>query len=216
MNEVGTIDNPRLENQLTELTSLVRQLAIGQYQPITVVKAYGICTSVEHATDMYCILQEIEPDHLESVGSIGGYQYRKQLYANRPFEGQQFGRPPYRSSPNQGSYAAQGFSSNRSMPQSQGAIVPTTTAVENATTSNLQFQQNMSATVQDLKTQVGQLAASVSQLESVGSKNLPSQTIPNPRRNASVKLRSTSTESKLDADSQAPQQARPVPVPFPG
>ncbi|RDY03016.1 hypothetical protein CR513_13451, partial [Mucuna pruriens] len=96
--------------------------------------------------------------------------------------------------------------------------------------SNLQFQQNMSAIVQDLKTQVGQLANSVSQLQSAGSGNLPSQPIPNPRGNASVvslrsgkelqaaplqKPRSASTESKLDADSQPPQQASPIPVPFP-
>ncbi|RDX74559.1 hypothetical protein CR513_45682, partial [Mucuna pruriens] len=118
---VGTIGNPRLENQLTELTSLVRQLAIGQYQSITIVKACGICTSVEHPANMCPTLQETEMDHPESVGSIGGYQYGKQPYANWPFEGQQFGRPPYWLSPNQGLYAAQGFSSNQSMPQSQGS-----------------------------------------------------------------------------------------------
>ncbi|RDY12515.1 hypothetical protein CR513_02670, partial [Mucuna pruriens] len=73
VNEVGTIDNSRLENQLTELTSLVRQLAIGQHQPFTVVNACGICTSVEHPIDMCPKLQETEPDHPESVGSIGGY-----------------------------------------------------------------------------------------------------------------------------------------------
>ncbi|RDY01864.1 hypothetical protein CR513_14755, partial [Mucuna pruriens] len=39
VNEIDMIDNPRLKNQLTELTSLVRQLAIGQHQPIAVVKA---------------------------------------------------------------------------------------------------------------------------------------------------------------------------------
>ncbi|RDX82348.1 hypothetical protein CR513_36883, partial [Mucuna pruriens] len=42
VNEFGMIDNPRLENQLIELTSLVRQLAIGQHQPIAAVKACGI------------------------------------------------------------------------------------------------------------------------------------------------------------------------------
>ncbi|RDX84431.1 hypothetical protein CR513_34506, partial [Mucuna pruriens] len=120
VNEVNTIDNLGLENQLTKLTSLVRQLAIDQHQPIAVVKACGICTSVEHPTDMCPTLQETEPDHPESVGSIEGYQYRKQLYGNRLFEGQQFGRPPYRTNPNQGSYTAQGFSSNWSIPQSQG------------------------------------------------------------------------------------------------
>ncbi|RDY11559.1 hypothetical protein CR513_03750, partial [Mucuna pruriens] len=64
------MDNLRLENQLTELTSLVRQLAIGQHQPIAAVKACGICTSVEHPTDMCPTLQETEPDHPESVGAI--------------------------------------------------------------------------------------------------------------------------------------------------
>ncbi|RDX82308.1 hypothetical protein CR513_36915, partial [Mucuna pruriens] len=45
----------------------------------------------------------------------------------------------------------------------------------------MQFQQNMITTIQDLKTQIGQLANTL-----VGSSNLPSQTIPNLRGNASV------------------------------
>ncbi|RDX73437.1 hypothetical protein CR513_46962, partial [Mucuna pruriens] len=50
----------------------------------------------------------------------------------------------------------------------------------------LKFQQNMTATIQDLKTQIGQLADI-----SIGSSNLRSQTIPNPRGNSSaVTLRS--------------------------
>ncbi|RDY11615.1 hypothetical protein CR513_03691, partial [Mucuna pruriens] len=88
----------------------------------------------------------------------------------------------------------------------------------------------MSAIVQDLKTQVGQLANFVSQLQSARSRNLPSQIIPNPRGNASVvslksgrelqaapqqKSRSVGTEFKPDANSQPPQQASPIPVPFP-
>ncbi|RDX99225.1 hypothetical protein CR513_17746, partial [Mucuna pruriens] len=50
----------------------------------------------------------------------------------------------------------------------------------------MQFRQNMTATIQDLKTQIGQLANTVSQLQSPRSNNLPSQTIPNPRGNTSV------------------------------
>ncbi|RDX98237.1 hypothetical protein CR513_18873, partial [Mucuna pruriens] len=46
--------------------------------------------------------------------------------------------------------------------------------------SNMQFQQNMNATIQDLKTQIGQLANTVSHLQSARSSNLPTQTIPNP------------------------------------
>ncbi|RDX71851.1 hypothetical protein CR513_48742, partial [Mucuna pruriens] len=80
MNEIGAVDNLRLENQLIELTSLVRQLAIGQHQPIIATRVYGICTSLEHPTDMWPTLQETKSDHPKSVGAIGGYQYEKQPY----------------------------------------------------------------------------------------------------------------------------------------
>ncbi|RDY01474.1 hypothetical protein CR513_15190, partial [Mucuna pruriens] len=51
VNEIGTINNLRLENQLAELSSLVRQLAVGKLQLIIATRVYGICTSVEHPTD---------------------------------------------------------------------------------------------------------------------------------------------------------------------
>ncbi|RDX89780.1 hypothetical protein CR513_28445, partial [Mucuna pruriens] len=75
VNEIDAVDNLRLENQLTELTSLVRKLAVGQHQPSIAVRVCGICTSVEHPTDMCPTLQETESGHLQSVGAIGGYQY---------------------------------------------------------------------------------------------------------------------------------------------
>ncbi|RDX72221.1 hypothetical protein CR513_48322, partial [Mucuna pruriens] len=103
--------------------------------------------------------------------------------------------------------------------------------------SNMQFQQNMSTTIQDLKTQIGQLANTVSQLQSIRSSKLPSQTIPNPRGNASVvtlrsgrelpqitsqqEPRATDTDSESDVDSESdadsyvPQQEKSVPLPFP-
>ncbi|RDX96607.1 hypothetical protein CR513_20704, partial [Mucuna pruriens] len=70
LNEISVVDNLRLENQLTELTSLVRKLAIGQHQPIITTKVYGICTFVEHPTDMCPTLQETELDYLQSVEEI--------------------------------------------------------------------------------------------------------------------------------------------------
>ncbi|RDX89354.1 hypothetical protein CR513_28930, partial [Mucuna pruriens] len=51
VNEIDAVDNLRLENQLTELTLLVRQLAIDQHQPSIVARVCGICTSMEHPTD---------------------------------------------------------------------------------------------------------------------------------------------------------------------
>ncbi|RDY01485.1 hypothetical protein CR513_15172, partial [Mucuna pruriens] len=96
--------------------------------------------------------------------------------------------------------------------------------------SNMQFQQSMTATIQDLKTQIGQLANTVSQLQSAGSSNLPSQTIPNPRGNASVvTLRSEKKLSQptlqqlpksAEADSEPNANSQPwpettVPLSFP-
>ncbi|RDX78734.1 hypothetical protein CR513_40932, partial [Mucuna pruriens] len=40
VNEIGAMDNLRLENQLTELTTLVRHLVVGQHQP-TMAARYG-------------------------------------------------------------------------------------------------------------------------------------------------------------------------------
>ncbi|RDY07739.1 hypothetical protein CR513_08107, partial [Mucuna pruriens] len=65
------VDNLRLENQLTELTSLVRQLAIRQHQPSIATRVCGICTSMEHLTDMCPTLQEtdMESSHIR-VGHL--------------------------------------------------------------------------------------------------------------------------------------------------
>ncbi|RDX76712.1 hypothetical protein CR513_43277, partial [Mucuna pruriens] len=62
VNEIGAASNQRLENQLTELTLLVRQLAVGQHQPAMATKVCGICSFVEHLTDMCPTLQETESD----------------------------------------------------------------------------------------------------------------------------------------------------------
>ncbi|RDY13908.1 hypothetical protein CR513_01103, partial [Mucuna pruriens] len=73
--------NQRLENQLTELTSLVRQLVVNQHEPAMAAK---IC--VEHPTDSCPTLQETESDQLECVGVVGGFQYGKQPYQTWQFD----------------------------------------------------------------------------------------------------------------------------------
>ena len=64
VNEVN-ISSP--EQQIASLTSLVRQMAIGNMQT---VKAYGICSVVGHPTDMCPTFQE-EP--IEQVNAMGGF-----------------------------------------------------------------------------------------------------------------------------------------------
>ncbi|RDX69951.1 hypothetical protein CR513_50869, partial [Mucuna pruriens] len=65
--------------------------------------------------------------------------------------------------------------------------------------SNMQFQQNMNATIQDLKMRIGY------HLQSAGSSNLPSQTIPNPRGNASVVTLRSGKELQQPAPQQLPR-----------
>ncbi|RDY00242.1 hypothetical protein CR513_16599, partial [Mucuna pruriens] len=79
--------------------------------------------------------------------------------------------------------------------------------------SNMQFQQNVTATIQDLKMQIGQLTNTVSHLQSAESSNLPSQTIPNPRGNASLP-RSAEADFEPNADSKSRLETI-VPLPFP-
>ncbi|RDY13316.1 hypothetical protein CR513_01784, partial [Mucuna pruriens] len=122
--EESMVDNLRMENQLIELTSLLRQLIVGQYQPNTTARVCGICTSMDHPTDMCPTLQETESNHPERVGLIGGYQYGKQLYQSRPYDSQQFGRQQYRLSQSQGQYLAQKFRSAQGVPQGQNSYQP--------------------------------------------------------------------------------------------
>ncbi|RDX80977.1 hypothetical protein CR513_38401, partial [Mucuna pruriens] len=225
VNEIGAASNQRLENQLTKLTSLVRQLTVGQHQPAMAAKT--------------------ESDQTENVGAIGGFQYRKHSYHNRPFDSQQHGRQPFRPGPNQGPYAAQQFGSTPNTYQRQAGYqqptpqyqvppfqqqqqqqrMPTqgnspsledlmkqlaTSNLEfqqSVSSNNMQFQQNMTTTIQDLKTQIGQLANTVSQLQSAGSSNLPSQTIPNPRGNASVVTLRSGKELPQPTLQQLPRSA---------
>ncbi|RDY14408.1 hypothetical protein CR513_00512, partial [Mucuna pruriens] len=84
-----------------------------------VVKVCGICTSVEHRTDMCPTLQEIESDQPKNVGAIGGFQYGKQSYQNRPFDSQQHGRQPFQPRSNQGPYETQQFGSTPNAYQRQ-------------------------------------------------------------------------------------------------
>ncbi|RDY09668.1 hypothetical protein CR513_05933, partial [Mucuna pruriens] len=116
VNEVSAIDNLRLDNQLTELTSLVRQ-----HQPSQATRVCGICTSMEHPTDMCPTLQETKSDHPEIFGSIGGYQYGKQPYQSHTYDSQQFGRQQYRPNLIQGQYTTPKFKSAQGASQGQNS-----------------------------------------------------------------------------------------------
>ncbi|KAJ9129796.1 hypothetical protein P3X46_035244 [Hevea brasiliensis] len=66
-----------------------------------------------------------------------------------------------------------------------------------------QFQQETRNSIQNIERQIGQLASSVSKLEAQGSGKLPSQTVMNPRENASAIL----LWSGKEVDNQTPHES---------
>ena len=64
---VNEVNISSLEQQIASLTTLVRQMAVGNMQT---VKACGICSVVGHPTDMCPTLQE-KP--IEQVNAAGGF-----------------------------------------------------------------------------------------------------------------------------------------------
>ncbi|KAJ9130618.1 hypothetical protein P3X46_034306 [Hevea brasiliensis] len=78
--KVNEVSTSNLEKQISDLTSLVRQLAVGKMQT---VKVCGICSGSGHATDMCPTLQEDESmQHVNAVGNYGQPQHRYDPYSN--------------------------------------------------------------------------------------------------------------------------------------
>ncbi|RDY03438.1 hypothetical protein CR513_12981, partial [Mucuna pruriens] len=114
---------PWMENQLTELTSLVSVAA----------RVCGICTSVEHPIDMCPTLQETESYHQESIGAIGGYQYGR--YAAQRF-GSALNVPQAQS----------GYQSSI-----LNITIPTTATTENATSRQLTISRRPDEAISNKK-----------------------------------------------------------------
>ncbi|XP_027155806.1 uncharacterized protein LOC113756251 [Coffea eugenioides] len=163
---VNEVSNSSIEQRLDCLTSLVEKLAIGQMQQL---KTCGICYGSSHPTDMCPTLQDDSTEQANAVGFPGPPQRRYDPYANTY-------NPGWRDHPNF-NYAVRppGFPQ-----QSQYQPRP-----------QLSQQQPAPKSVHNLENQMSQLASTVNRLESQLSGKLPSQTIVNPKQNASaITLRS--------------------------
>ncbi|KAL2237448.1 UNVERIFIED_CONTAM: Retrovirus-related Pol polyprotein from transposon [Sesamum indicum] len=178
VNEVST----SLDERLDKLTSLVEKFIGGSIQQ---AKTCGICTSSGHYTDACPTLHEESTEHADAVGRFSGQQQRRYdpfsntynpgwrdhpnlRYGNQP---QNFQRvphqqppPPPQANPNNG--------------------MPLEDIVKTLALSTQQFQQETRSSIQNLESQMSQLASSVSRLETQGK--FPSQTTINPKQNASA------------------------------
>ncbi|RDX92520.1 hypothetical protein CR513_25336, partial [Mucuna pruriens] len=124
VNEIGAASNQRLENQLTELTSLVRQLAVGQHQPAMAAK-YGKQPYQNRPFD--------------------NQQHGRQPFRPGPNQGpyatQQFGSTPntYQRQ------AAPPFQQQQQRVPTQGNSPSLEELMKQLATTNLEFQQSVSS-----------------------------------------------------------------------
>ncbi|KAL2242612.1 UNVERIFIED_CONTAM: Transposon Ty3-G Gag-Pol polyprotein [Sesamum indicum] len=189
-----------LEERLSQLTTVVEKVVADTYQQ---VKACGICTLTGHATDMCPTLQESTTEHADAVGGFAGQQQRRydpfsktynpgwRDHPNLSYGNQHFQKPQYRPPPQPNP------TPNTSLEDMMKALVTNTQQFQQQTQANFQqfqqqtqqFQQQTQTSIQNLESQISQLASSVGKLESQGK--LPSQSVINPRQNASaITLRS--------------------------
>ncbi|XP_073138651.1 uncharacterized protein [Henckelia pumila] len=179
-----------LEQQLIDLTSLVRQMAVGNGQNM---KVCGICTAWGHATDMCPTLQEGSAEQVNAAGGFPGPpQWNYDPYSNtynpgwKDHPNLRYGNPQATQAPPHNQAYRPPYPQQQQHPQ-----VPTPgefleNIVKDLSTNTAAFQQETRASIQQLNTQMGQLATAVNMLEALNSNSLPSQTVVNPRENVSA------------------------------
>nr|XP_027093523.1 uncharacterized protein LOC113713915 [Coffea arabica] len=196
---VNEVETSSLQQQLSELTSIVRQLAM---RDAPRAKVCGICTSMDHCTDSCPILQE---DGAEQVNMAGGVPTPRRQYD--PYSNTY--NPGWRDHPNlsYGSRPQNAFSNrplgfqqpwqHKSQPSSSSSgssleeivksLANTTTQLVTTTT---QFQQDTKVGMKDMETRMSQMATAIHRLESHAYGKLPSQPEANPKNVSVITLRS--------------------------
>nr|XP_027085032.1 uncharacterized protein LOC113707071 [Coffea arabica] len=182
---VNEAETSSIQQQLSELTSAVRQLAM---RDTPRAKVCGICTSMDHCTDSCPILQE---DGAEQVNMVGGVPAPRRQYD--PYSNTY--NPGWRDHPNL-SYGnrQQGSFPNRPpgfhqpwQPKSQPSSSNSGISLEDLIKS---LHQEIKADKKDQDARISQLATAINRLESHVYGKLPSQPEVNPKNVSAMTLRS--------------------------
>ncbi|KAL0295743.1 UNVERIFIED_CONTAM: hypothetical protein Sangu_3186400 [Sesamum angustifolium] len=170
------------DDRLNELTSLVKKLAVERTQH---VKACEGPTEHADAIGGFSGQQQRRYDPFSNTYNPGWKDHPNLSYGA---QSQNFQRPQYRppmpppSNPKQGTHLEDMMKSLIS--NTQQIQQNTQQQFQQFQQSVQQFQLSTQTSIQNLESQMSQLASSVSKLESQGK--LPSQTVINPKQNASA------------------------------
>nr|XP_027062838.1 uncharacterized protein LOC113689236 [Coffea arabica] len=196
---VNEVETSSLQQQISELTSVVRQLVVGN---VPQVKACGICTNMGHHTDSCPILQEDGAEQVNMAGGVPAPRRQYDPYSNtynpgwRDHPNLSYGsrpqnafsnRPPGFQQPWQHKSQPSSSTSGSSLEEIVKSLANTTTQLVTTTT---QFQHDTKAGMKDMETRMSQMATAINRLESHVYGKLPSQPEVNPRNVSAMTLRS--------------------------
>ena len=162
---VNEVNISSLEQQIASLTSLVRQISVGNMQT---VKACGICSVVRHPTNMCLTLQE-EP--IEQVNVAGGFPRQPQRkydpYSStynpgwRDHPNLSYGNPQVNQPMTQNHPICQQYKQPYPPRQQPGQISNSGMSLEDIVkslaTNTLQFQQEMKQFQQEVRANIQSL-----------------------------------------------------------
>ncbi|XP_027181678.1 uncharacterized protein LOC113780069 [Coffea eugenioides] len=196
---VNEAETSSIQQQLSELTSAVRQLAM---RDTPRAKVCGICTSMDHCTDSCPILQEDGAEQVNMAGGVpaprrqydpysntyntGWRDHPNFSYGNRP-QNSLSNRPPGFQQPWQPKPQLSSSNTGSSLEDIVKSLATTTSQIQQETR---QFQQETRSGMKDMDARINQLATAINRLESHVHGKLPSQPEINPRNVSAMTLRS--------------------------
>ncbi|XP_071939675.1 uncharacterized protein [Coffea arabica] len=198
---VNEVETSSIQQQISELTSFVRQLAVGSASQ---AKVCGMCTAVGHPTEMCPLVQEETAEQVNMAGHVPAPRKQYDPYSNTYNPGwrdhpnlsyggnRQFNFVPNRPQGHQQQYHPRPppppppSNSSPSMEEMMKQLL----ANQQKTDSDLQSMRNQLGQVQSLQNQMNQMAITINRLESQVQGKLPSQPEANPKNVSAMTLRS--------------------------
>ncbi|XP_071916150.1 uncharacterized protein [Coffea arabica] len=195
---VNEVETSSIQQQISELTSFVRQLAVGSASH---VKVCGVCTAVGHPTEMCPMVQEETAEQVNMAGHAPAPRKPYDPYSSTY-------NPGWRDHPNlsYGGNRQSNFVPNRQQGHQQQyhhrppplsnsspsmeEMMKQLLANQQKTDSDLQSMRNQLGQVQSLQNQMNQMAITINRLESQVQGKLPSQPEANPKNVSVMTLRS--------------------------
>ncbi|XP_027185156.1 uncharacterized protein LOC113783267 [Coffea eugenioides] len=201
--KVNEVETSSIQQQLTELTSFVRQLVVGNASQ---AKVCGICTGMGHSTDMCPIIQEESVEQVNMAGHAPAPRNQYDPYSNTY-------NPGWRDHPNfsyggnwqsnfmpsrQQEYQQQYQfrppppppSASPSLEDMMKQLMASSAQHQQKTDSELQNIRSQMGQIQAMQNQISQMAISINRLESQVNGRLPSQPELNLKNVSAMSLRS--------------------------